>query len=56
MKADKIVLELFQNRKGVYIYATSLSGTKLVGCVASPPVVDAMLEYAVKLVEDTPYA
>lgn len=51
MKADKIILELFQSHKGVYIYATNLRGTVLVGCIAHPPTVDPLLNYVHELVE-----
>ena len=52
MKADKITLEVFTNRCGVYIYAENLKGKALVGCIANPRIVDALLEYALNEVEN----
>lgn len=52
MKADKITLELFSNRGGVYIYATNLAGKKLIGCVAKPRIVDGLLKYVMRVVEE----
>jgi len=52
MKADKITLEVFTNRGGVYIYAENLKGKALVGGIANPRIVDALLEYALNEVEN----
>jgi hypothetical protein len=45
-------LEVFTNGGGVYIYAENLKGKALVGCIANPRIVDALLEYALNEVEN----
>ena len=50
MKADKITLEVFHNRKGFYIYATNLNGKQIVGHIARPSIVDTLLDYVLKAV------
>ena len=52
MKADSITLELFYNCGGVYIYATNLAGTKLIGSIANPRIVGTLLKYVVRVVEE----